>query len=126
MDLQQFIADLNDTWRAARYDDLAAFFAEGVGLLPQGYVEPIVGVPAMVESYRQFGAEGKVHRFDVTEEHCHLFPGVAIYRLHFEVDYEIDSGRYVESGLETYTISLASDAPKIVWRTQLIASYGKD
>ncbi len=126
MDLQRFIADLNDTWREARYDDLPRFFAEGVGLLPQGYVDPIVGVDAMVESYRQFGAEGKVHRFEVTQEHCHTYPGVAVYRLYFDVDYEIESGRFVESGLETYCISLAGDAPKIVWRTQLIESFEKD
>lgn len=39
--------------------------------------------------------------------------------LKFEVDYEIESGRFREEGLEVYAIDTSGQKPKVVWRKQL-------
>ena len=48
----------------------------------------------------------------------HTYTGVVICHLTFNVDYEIDSGRFTDSGVETYAIDITGTHPKVVWRSQ--------
>jgi hypothetical protein len=49
-DLAQIIRDLNSAWLEGRYDNLHAYFAADVVMLPPGGAGPITGVGSMVES----------------------------------------------------------------------------
>ncbi len=118
-ELEQFIQDLNETWRSARYDDLYEYYHENVVMLPPGSNKPIEGIESMVESYRQFGSFGTIHGFDIADLNFYHYESVTICHMQFEVDYEIESGRFQESGLEIYVIDTSGPKPKIIWRSQV-------
>ena len=118
-DLKQFIRELNDTWRDHRFDDLYEYFHDKVVMLPPGSSRPIVGIEPMVQSYREFGSIGTIHGFDITDLTLYYYKPVAICNLRFDVDYEIESGRFREHGLDVYVIDTSGSKPKVVWRTQV-------
>ncbi len=118
-DLKKFIRDLNETWRNAQYENLYEFFHKKVVMLPPGSSQPIEGIEPMVESYRQFGSSGMIHRFDIMDIVLYRYESVTICHMRFEVDYEIESGRYREKGLEVYAIDTSGSNPLIVWRSQI-------
>jgi hypothetical protein len=117
--ISDFITALNDTWLDGRYDDLYAFFHDDCVMLPPGVAKPIVGVELMVESYRQFGAAGTIHSFQVLSMDTFVFDTTVMCHLEFDVDYEISSGRFRERGIEAYTIDISGPDPRITWRTQI-------
>ena len=119
VDLEQFIRDLTETWKSFHYDDLYEYFHEKVVMLPPGSSQPMVGVEPMVESYRQFGSMGTIHEFSITDLAVYEYESVAICHMQFEVDYEIESGRFQEQGMEVYAIDTSGGMPKIVWRSQV-------
>lgn len=117
--LEQLLLDLSDTWLEGRYDDLRRFYDPDVAMLPPGGLEPIVGVDAMIDSYRQFGKVGTLHHFELEDINIVEHRSTAVCHVTFEVDYEIGSGRYRERGVEVYVIDTTQDPPRIVWRTQV-------
>jgi ketosteroid isomerase-like protein len=118
-DLKKFIHDLNKSWMEGRYDDLHEYYHKDVVLLPPGMDQPVKGAEAMVESYRQFGAMGTVHKIDILDIQVFSFHSAAVCHVKFDVDYEIEAGRFQEQGMEVYTIDTSGDSPKIIWRTQV-------
>ena len=118
-ELEQFIHNLNETWRSARYENLYEYFHENVVMLPPGTNQPIEGIEQMVESYRQFGSFGTIHEFDITDLKFYHYGSVAMCHMQFKVDYEIETGRFQESGLEIYAIDSSGPKPIIVWRSQV-------
>lgn len=119
MDIEQFIRDLNETWREHRYQDLRQYFADDVVMLQPGGHAVLKGVDAMIDSYRQFGEVGTIHAFDITELSVYNYSSFVMCHMGFTVDYEIQAGRFVENGLEIYTIDNSGPEPRIVWRTQI-------
>ena len=118
-DLAQFIRDLNNTWLEGRFDDLHAYFNANVVMLPPGEVQPVVGVDAMVESYREFGSLGIVHSFEILEVVVHEFGPLAVCQVSFVIDYEMQARRFRENGLEVYALDTSRETPQVVWRTQI-------
>jgi ketosteroid isomerase-like protein len=119
-DLKQFIKELNKAWMEHRYDDLYEYFHEDVVMLPPGSNKPITGIEPMIESYRQFGTMGTIHKFNIADISIYDFKSAAICHVQFDVDYEIEAGRFQEKGLEVNTIVTSGLEPKIIWRTQVI------
>lgn len=119
IDLEQFIRDLNQTWQSHRYDDLYDYFHDNVVMLPPNSSKPIVGSESMVQSYRQFGSMGTIHVFEITDLSLHHYSSVTMCHMRFHVDYEIESGRYREDGIDVYAIDTSGPKPKVVWRTQI-------
>ncbi len=117
--IEQFIRDLNQAWLDGRYDDLYDYYDPAVVMLPPGSDTPVVGIGPLVESYRQFGSSATLHKFDITEITLYSWNNLTMCHLKFEVDYEIESGRFREEGLDIYAINSSGIKPKVVWRTQL-------
>ena len=88
-------------------------------MLSPGGDKSIVGVEPMIRSYRQFGALGKVHAFDITALAVYEYGATAMCHVRFEVDYDMKSGRFREEGLEVYAIDTSGTKPRVVWRTQI-------
>lgn len=110
---------MNEAWRNHRFEDLYKYYHDDVVMLPPGGSEPIAGVEAMVESYRQFGKIGTIYQFEITELTVFTFDTIAICHMRFTVDYKTNSNRFNEEGLEIYTVAISGAVPKIVWRTQV-------
>jgi len=127
-DIERFVRDLNRAWVEERYEDLRAFFDDDVVLLTPGAGDATVGAESMVESYRQFASLATVHGFEVTGVELFARGPVVMAHARFDVDYEISTGRFRESGLEIYAIDVSGDvsgsSPKVVWRTQVVLQGG--
>jgi len=119
-DLNQFINDLNETWRRKQHKDLHKFFHKDVVMLPPGGSEPIIGVESMVESYIRFDSASTIHEFRTKEIRQFEHGSYTVCHLSFHVDFEVESGRFQEDGMEIYVIDSSGSTPEIVWRTQII------
>ena len=117
-DIRHFIKELTNAWLEERYDDLNDFFHQDVVLLPPGSVTPIIGKELVIDSYRQFAKVGTVHTFDILDITLHEYEHTTVCDMLFEVDYELDSGRYHERGLEVYVIDTSGSKFNVLWRTQ--------
>lgn len=118
-DIDKFVRDLNTAWKDRRYEDLYKYFHDDVVMLPPGTGEPIMGIEPMVQSYRQFVSMGTIHSFDITNVTMYEYGAVSMCHMRFDVDYEIESGRFREEGLEVYAIDTSDADPRVVWRTQI-------
>lgn len=111
--------ELNRAWRERRFEALYGFFRDDVVMAVPGRHEALVGVEAMVDSYRQFDAACKVHAFDIIAIDVFMREHMCICHVRFGVDYETDKGRRVETGMEVYVIDTSGTTPRIAWRTQM-------
>ncbi|MCB9057140.1 MAG: hypothetical protein H6627_01130 [Calditrichae bacterium] len=118
-DIKTFIRQLNKIWQDKEYAELYNFFDQNVLMLLPGSTQIVKGVDEMVESFRQFNAMSKIHSFNVTDITSFEFDDTIICHMPFSIDYEIESGRYQEKGMEIYTIMKTDVSFKIIWRTQI-------
>ena len=116
------ILSLNEAWRAGRFEELAEFYHPDVILLPPDAGLPIAGRTAVVASYQEFAEAATLHDFEITSLDCHPFDGATVCHMRFEIEYEIEHGRFRESGLEVYVVTNDAEAarPVIVWRSQAV------
>jgi hypothetical protein len=123
------ILSLNEAWQAGRFDLLDRFFHPDVVLLPPDAGAPIVGRAAVVASYLEFAKAATLNEFVVSSLDVYPFDGATVCHMRFEIDYQINTGHFRESGLEIYVVTdspadsradSTSDAtqPTIVWRSQ--------
>jgi hypothetical protein len=118
--LESFIQELNQAWLEGRYADLAEFFAPDVVMLPPGSKTPTLGVEQMIQSYEDFGSSAWVREFQITGLTIYEWNHLAMCHMSFEIDFELDSGRFQEAGLEVYDIDASRPKPKVVWRSQIL------
>jgi ketosteroid isomerase-like protein len=119
----QHILSLNATWQSGHFDQLANFYHPDVVLLPPDAGAPITGRGEVVASYQEFADAATLHEFQVTSMDTFVFDDTAVCHMRFEIEYETDSGRFRESGLEIYVVvNATSDTtqPAIVWRSQAV------
>lgn len=117
-EIEAFIRSLNDTWLDGNYDELYAYFAKDCVLLPPEDTEAVVGADLIIDSYRQFGEMGTIHSFVIENIETFTRSDIAVCHVNFEVDYEIDDQRYVETGVDVYVLSVTGTYFQVVWRTQ--------
>ena len=119
-DLEKFIQDMNRAWQQDRFDAVQACYAENAIMLVPGRAEPISGAAAITDSYREFVETAEVHAFDVTDIRLFEYPSSTVCHTAFTVDYEIESGRFTEHGVDVYVIDDSGESPTIIWRTQIV------
>ena len=117
--LEQFVADLNLSWREGRFEDLATFFHDEVVMLNPGSSRGVVGVTPMVDSYRQFATTAKVLEFKTTDPQFFPRGDVVMCHLKFHIKYEMQGNPYEDAGMDVYAIVDVDNQPKIAWRTQI-------
>ena len=118
-DIEQFVRELNKAWQEGRYEELREFYHEDVVLLAPARDELIEGVEKVIQSYRDFGAQATLRLFDITDIRVYDYGSISMCHMRFAIDYELDSVRMREEGLEVYAIDTSGDRPGIVWRTQI-------
>jgi len=125
-DVRQFLLDLHDCWPGGDLERLSGFYHPEVILLPPDMGPPIRGRDAVVESYAQFLNAAQLERFEVSSLELFSFePGTHMAHLEFDIAYELDNERYVEKGMEIYTVVENADIESgrrfsIVWRSQIV------
>lgn len=122
--VRQFLQDLHATWPGGDVAAIAAFYHPDVVLLPPDLGEPIVGREAVAASYADFLAAANLEQFEITGLELYDFPtgtgSTCMAHLHFHISYELNGERYLEQGLEIYTVIDSGSGPLIVWRSQTV------
>ena len=122
--IEAFVAELHNCWPGGDLAELARFYHPDVVLLPPDLGTPITGRKAVVNSYREFLEVAQLVSFETGK--LELFPFVhgssltCMAHLNFEIVYDLDGDRYVETGLEIYTIIDRDDRLEIIWRCQTV------
>ncbi len=125
-EIRDFLTALNACWPAGEIEALARFYHPDVVLLPPDLGAPIRGREAVVASYREFLSAATLERFEVSDLEIFSFahsPGQGathMAHLTFRIDYRLDGERYVEKGLEIYTLLQTPEGPQIIWRQQTV------
>lgn len=125
--IRDFILDLHTCWPTGDSERLARFYDEDVVLLPPDLGTPIRGREAVVASYDDFLRAATLEDFSVEDLALFPFagesgedPDVWMAHLIFHITYSLGGERYVERGMEVYTIVPRGDHPHIVWRSQTV------
>jgi hypothetical protein len=96
-----------------------------VVLLPPDLGAPIIGRDAVVASYGDFLQAATLDIFEVTDIAIFEFDtddqtGTAMAHLKFEIVYELGGDRFVETGMEIYTVLKEGGNLAIAWRSQTV------
>ncbi|MGD8417223.1 MAG: nuclear transport factor 2 family protein [Pseudomonadales bacterium] len=123
-DIRQFIEALNRCWLEGDAAALARFYHPDVALLPPDMGPLIRGRDAVVASYREFLDTAELKHFEPVQVDVYAYPsdggGTHMVQMIFEVDYVLDGSRYLEKGMEIYTVVTGADNPQIIWRQQVV------
>ena len=120
-----FLLELNDCWQRGDVEALPAYYHPDVVLLPPDLGVPIQGREAVVASYLEFLQAASLEQFEVLNLDVFPFSSnngaqMAAAHLTFAVTYLLDGERYVEQGLEAYTLADDGDGLQILWRHQSV------
>ena len=128
--VEHFLHRLNDAWLAQDYVGLSSLYHAEAVLLPPDVGEPITGLGAICDSYKDFHAACSVRNFAVTSHSSWAYgssevkteaPTTIMVHMRFEIEYQLNEAAdsVTEEGLEVYTLLLSSEhEPQIVWRAQ--------
>lgn len=125
----KFLEDLQEAWQSGDLDRVARFYHPEVVLLPPDLGSPIVGRDAVVQSYEDFLQAASLDEFDVIDLTIFSFDtagnsATCVAHMKFTIIYELGGDRYVETGLEIYTVvkERVDDGENlsIIWRCQTV------
>jgi ketosteroid isomerase-like protein len=118
--VRRIVGDINDHWRAKRYDQIGDQLAEGVVVAPPGTDARVRGRDAYVQSYRDYDAAATTLEFLAAEPQVDVIGDVAIARCPFDVTYVLKENTYRERGHDILVFSRSTGDWKVVWRTMHI------
>ena len=116
---ERLIHELNDAWLAEDFERIAACYHPGVILLPPDAGAPIIGLDAVLSSYREFSSQAKLLDFEVTDLHTYPIDALSAVHMRFDVKYQVkgEDEEFEESGMEIYWLDAS---PSIIWRHQMV------
>ena len=110
---------INRAWRESDFDGFEQFFREDVIMAMPGFEQKVEGRQALCDSYRQFAANSTIHEYTEGEPSIDILDNVAVVTYSFTMDYEVESGRYEESGRDLYLFIRDDEGWKAAWRTMM-------
>lgn len=111
------IAAINDAWLHGRFDELEEYFHPDVVLARPGFASRTVGRDALIDSYREFAAEGTIHSFAAEEPHVDAAGDSAVTTTRWTIDYSTSGQRSVEHGWDLLVFGKRDGRWVVVWRT---------
>ena len=113
-----FVASMDRCWIERRFDDLADFLADDVVIVAPGGQTRVKGLPAAIESYREFMGRSRVGRF-ATSDHVVTERGdAAVVEYKWEMAWESDGAGHDATGSEILMLAWRGGAWREIWRTQ--------
>lgn len=114
------VVDLNRAWFEGRSQDLAPFFHPSVVMFAPTGERLLEGRDAMVRSFVDYTAAVRTHAFTERDgPDVRVCGATAVVSYAFDVEYEFESRRHVESGREVLTLSRDDGEWHIVMRMQI-------
>jgi len=118
--LQNIVREINEDWRARRYDRIGTRIADDAIIAPPGFDGRIRGRDAYVQSYRDYDQAATTLKFVAGEPQIDVVGDVAVAVTPFEVIYRIESRRHHETGHDILVFSRIGGQWQIVWRTMQV------
>jgi hypothetical protein len=113
----QAVRDLNDAWVSGNPERLVEFFHQSMIIAQPGFQQQVRGRRECVDSYRDFCARANVRDFRASDPSVDVFGQTAVVSYSFDIDYELDSERFSESGRDLFVFVREGDKWWAVWRT---------
>src|SRR5262245_9249371 len=115
----QSIRAANAAWMRGEPEGVASLFAEDVVVIAPRIGGRIEGRAALVQSFVDYCATVRTHRFEEKEHSVEFVGDVAVAIYNFDVRYEYDGKTYDEQGQEMLVFAKRSQAWLAIWRTQV-------
>jgi ketosteroid isomerase-like protein len=120
--LETFVRQLNDAWQREDWPLVSACYHPDVVLLPPDTGAPIIGLNAVVDTYREFARAASLIRFEIPQLDIYSFEHSHMVHMQFTLEYRLGDEHTRDSGLEIYAIP-DERKPMIVWRNQNILNH---
>jgi hypothetical protein len=118
--IETIVREMTAAWLEGRFDDLGRVFHDNVvAVAPPESGSRIVGRERMVDSFRQFTAQAKVHEFHTLAVDVEVFETTAIAMLRFQIKYEMSGQVYEDRGADLLVFARENEIWQVVWRTQI-------
>jgi ketosteroid isomerase-like protein len=114
-----FVESMDRCWTERRFDDLAAYLSRDVVMVAPGGRARSEGLPAAIDSYREFMARSQIERFSpsgftVTER------GVtAVVEYGWDMAWHSEGVSHEATGRELLVLTRMAEGWRVIWRTQL-------
>lgn len=116
--ISAIVRDINEHWRAKRYERIGELLADGVVMAAPGFGHRIFGRDAYVQSYRDYDAAATTLEFSCGEPQIDVAGNTAVAVCPFDVTYELAGTQHHERGHDILAFSRSvSGEWKVVWRT---------
>jgi uncharacterized protein (TIGR02246 family) len=113
----ELIRTLDEAWRRGNYDDLAALVTDDVVIVPPGFSRRVVGRDAFVESYREFGTQTRIERYELGTPQIEVCGHAAVATARFEMSWWRGDELHHEHGHELIALAHSVHGWRIFWRT---------
>jgi hypothetical protein len=111
------LARITGAWRGGHPENMAEYLDERVAMAAPGFVGHVVGRQALIESFRAFTREARVHEYREGEIRVDGSGGVAVAQYPFEMVYEREGARWRSSGWDVWVFECRAAKWIAVWRT---------
>jgi uncharacterized protein (TIGR02246 family) len=104
-EIGRLVRNINEAWKQGRAEQLHDFFHRDIVMVGPGYQELLRGRAACVESYREFGANAKVHDHTESEMKINVWGGTAVCTYKWVMTYERAGERSRETGTDQFVFT---------------------
>ncbi|MCF8260778.1 MAG: hypothetical protein K9J12_08390 [Melioribacteraceae bacterium] len=119
MNYELFLNEFNKSWIEKDFEKLKSCMHQNVVFLLPDLITEVKGADNCTNSYLEFMKVATINTFSEKEILVNEFKSSVTIKYSFEIDYEIDSVRYKETGHEILVLEKSEYQPKIIWRLLL-------
>lgn len=117
IEIARLVAEINERWLEGRYGELWRYFDAEMVLAMPGFERRVEGAEAIIESYREFGDQATIHRFELGDARVDVLGPSAVVATGFAIDYDYEGTRYRETGTDLLVFVRKGDDWSVRWRT---------
>ncbi len=117
IEIARLVAEINEHWLEGHYEELRRYFDPQMVLAMPGFERRVEGAEAIIESYREFGDQATIHRFEPGDARVDVLGPSAVVATGFAIDYEYEGTRYRETGTDLLVFVRKEDGWSVRWRT---------
>jgi len=115
-DVRDIVSAINRAWQRCDAEALMPLFHEDVVMLLPGGAGTVQGRAALVESFREFSTNARVHDYREEGLRIDLFGATAIATYRFTMIYERDAGKRESTGRDLYVFERSEERWQAVYR----------
>ena len=113
------MAAINQAWRTGQPSAMRQYVHPDVVLKLPGFKGEITGREALLSSFEEFCANGRVLEYAESDEQISVIGSCAVVGFHFEMLYERGEYRERSTGRDLWVFERFSDRWLAVWRTMM-------